>query len=646
MAAISIAASATGAASALPGGSLVRTRALAPNGWAATSTLAIPLTQAPDLGAMPAASPLRIVVALKGDRAGANALLKHIYTPGDPLYHQFLTPAQFTARFAPSAAAASAVASYLSGVGMTNVKVAPNRLLVTADSTVGIASSAFDTAIHATRQGSHAAFVNVAPAMVPAALGGTVQSVLGLTNLQLRTFKSQMPAAARARFFHTKHFAHKSFARTRMDGTPPAECNQNGGLITGLIGGEVGITIPTFLPNATLPFCYPAAFTPNAYRVAYNDQANPTAGSTSIADFTEGATNLPYGQGSLTDVVSDLFQMEYVNGIPQAPVTIVPVGDQSTDTSGQIEWDIDSQAAAGIAGGVKHYYFYNAYDLSTGSENEMFNQFATDDVAQVGNASFGGCEFGQYLEGGLTSTDMILAETALQGQTVTVSSGDSASQCEFLFGSNGLPAGVPSVQYPASSPYVLAVGGTSLLANATSGGYYSEVTWCGLSCGGGGGISYFEQQSPWQGQMIADLAEQGFTAGNRLVPDMAMNADPYTGIIIYISGVETPGWGGTSLAAPLAEGVYARLMTRHGNALGNAAASQYPPYLANGGGLGIGLSGSMSFPVPSGLTPAVIGQFNDVFLGTNTLYQATPGFDLNTGMGSFNIDSLFVLWGS
>ena len=611
--------------------------AIPASAWAPTATQGLPLRT--DLGAAPAATPIHIAVALRGNRAGADAMLRHIYTKGDPQYRQFLTPAQFTALFSPSAAQAAAVAAYLTNEGMSNVSITPNRLLVTADTTVAGASAAFNTQIHSTVQGSHGAYANVAPAQVPAALGGTVAAVIGLDNFQMQRFNHRMSAAGLAQYVHGTP-AVKSYAQLHQQTAPPQFCNDVGGIIYGEISGNTGQNVPGPSVTAPLPFCYPSVFTPSAFRLAYNDEASPTAGATSIADFTEGAVS---GPGGLNSVVSDLFQMEVQNGIPESPVSIIQVNALGTDTSGQTEWDIDSQAAVGIAGGVRAYYFYNATDLSTESMDEMFSRFATDDGVQIGNASFGGCESLQALSGGLTATDMILAEAALQGQTVTVSTGDSGSQGCLALAGNGTAAGVPGVEYPSTSPYALAVGGTSLLANSTDGTYYSEVTWCNaLSCGGGGGVSTFEPQSPWQGLLV------GNTAGvpERMVPDVAMDADPYTGLVAIVSGQIQAGWGGTSLAAPLAQGVWARLMSHHNNKLGNAAAALYAPYIAAGGGIAPQLGGTISLSAPNGMTPQEIGGLNDVFLGTNTLYQATPGFDLNTGMGTFNINDTFIWFGS
>ncbi len=623
---------------------ILRTPVAATNsGWAATQTKAFLPKGALDLGAAPAGMPLHLTLGLHGNLAGANAFIRRITTKGDPMYGHYLTPAQFTALFSPTSAQATLVAKYLARLGMQHVTITPNRLLVTADTTVANASKAFGTQIDALNFNGSAIVGNVEPAMVPTELGGIVDSVLGLENRKNSTFMRKIPAAVRAKLArHTRRVA----ARTRFDAsTPdvPATCDNTldaATLLPGALLNELGVTLPTVppgtpVPNLPLPFCYPASFNANEFRTAYDDQANPTASKTVVADFVESLPSGPAGSGALSDVVNDLYTMEAYDGIPQSPVYVRQVGSTvSSDTSGEDEWDLDSQATVGVGGGVKSYVFYNAGDISQDGTAEMFNRFATDDDVLLGNASFGDCEALYQLTGGLTTTDLILAETVAQGQTIFASAGDSGSFCGTL---NGVDGGAPDTIYPSASPYAVSVGGTSLLVSSTTGGYYSEISWIN----GGGGAAAFENQSPWQSNLIADIGEGalGLTVGPRLVPDISMEGDEYTGMTVFISGTQVLGIGGTSLSAPLAGGVYARLESRHNNALGMAGPILYQTYLNGGGGI-------LSTTTPTSVTPPVIAGFHDELLGSNGLYSALPGYDLNTGMGSFDIDKAFIDFGS
>jgi subtilase family serine protease len=555
---------------------------------------------------------------------------------------------------------------------MTKVSVNPTRVLVTAQTNAATASRAFNTSIHLYNAGGKQIFSNVSAAEVPAALAGSVQAVGGLASFTV----------------HTDNYGYKVPAslvlpRTAAAYTPaypgaaavPAYCN-NPAEIWIPLTGYLGIL---YQPTTTypLPFCYPGWYTPNNFRLAYDDQGNPTGTNTVIADITASCVGgqpygKTYGDGCLDDVTADLEESEYYEGIPQAQVVDREVNPGEADTggnSGQAEWDLDTQAAAGIAGGVKGMIYYNMAEESLPDVTQAFAAAASDDTATVVNASLGLCELVWQQQGLTAPTDFILAEMMLQGQTATVSSGDSGSFCSVE--TNGLPGGIPMAEYPASSPYALAVGGTSLMASSSTGQYDTEIAWYA----GGGGMSFIEPQSPWQQSMLYNGTGQFYAAGNRVVPDVAMDADASTGIYYYQSGVASVE-GGTSLAAPLAEGVWARLESAHTNRLGAAAPSLYALYASSGGGVlnqsvqatlidldnctvgtvigetGLGGGGTCTLPPPAPSaptlpsasnpqTPATIGGFHDIVGGSNGYGVAAPGFDLTTGMGSLDINRLF-----
>jgi subtilase family serine protease len=175
---------------------------------------------------------------------------------------------------------------------------------------------------------------------------------------------------------------------------------------------------------------------------------------------------------------------------------------------------------------------------------------------------------------------------------------------------------VPFVEYPAASPYVVGVGGTTLLSNA-DGSYSGEIAWYA----GGGGVSVFETSSAWQANIVPTSS-----AGLRALPDVSMDADPNTGAIVYVAGASTV-IGGTSLSSPLAAGVWARLQSNSGNTLGYA-----PPKLYAGYPAFLGVPSG----VPTGVTRPVDG-FHDVLTGANWLYTALPNYDLTTGLGTFDV---------
>jgi len=559
-------------------------------GWAATATKALPLVKAIDLGKVPPAMPLRLVIGLTmRDKAGAMNLVHREHNPRDSMYHRTLTPAQFTAAFNPTGAQVNAVAGYLVKQGFQNVSVEPNNLMLTASATAGQASAAFNTEIHRFRQFGHIIYGQVKNAEVPSALGGTVAAVLGLNNLELRT------SVVRA-------------SRTNAVAAPPDRC--------------FGPVIP---PTNDCIRSYTAKDFQAAYSGLDYTQRNGTHsydGKNSTTGFADSVA--VFAQGNLAQVLPDLRTYEKVNGLPQAAYSIVNVGVPSPDTAGLIEWDLDSQSSTGIAQQVRHLYMYDTTSLTDSDTGLEFNRFATQNIAREGNASFGECEQFPYVDGAMVLDDEAFLEAAGQGQTVFVSSGDNGSGCPVVL-STGIPAsGPPGVSYPASSPYVVAVGGTTLVSDKDTKAYGGEKTWEGS----GGGPSMFENEPYWQKGVTIPAFDAG---GMRQVPDVAMDADPNTGAIIFSNGTMT-FVGGTSLASPLSMGVYARLMTSHGDEMGFASPNLYYEYLA--------------FPAPTvpaipmgppGFQTNLVGGFHDIYLSGNGAYTALPRYDLVTGLGTLDI---------
>jgi subtilase family serine protease len=159
------------------------------------------------------------------------------------------------------------------------------------------------------------------------------------------------------------------------------------------------------------------------------------------------------------------------------------------------------------------------------------------------------------------------------------------------------------VEWPSDTPYVTAVGGTSLLPASNSRGW-AEIAWGDT----GSGCSEDEPKPSWQ---------QDTGCANRTVADVSAVADPYTGVAIYDSYLpDGLGWmviGGTSVATPIIASVYALA--------GTPAENTYPA----------------SYPY------ADPGDLNDVLYGTNDPYSqcsptylcnAGPGYDGPTGLGT------------
>jgi kumamolisin len=214
--------------------------------------------------------------------------------------------------------------------------------------------------------------------------------------------------------------------------------------------------------------------------------------------------------------------------------------------------------------------------------------------------SWGGPE-SSWTAQAMTAMDDAFQAAATMGITVCAASGDNGS-------SDGVADGSDHVDFPASSPFVLACGGTRL--NASGGSISSEVVWndgAGNGASGGGVSSYFALPTWQTGLNAVNSQGQSIALSKRGVPDVAGNADPQTGYDVRIDGTNTV-IGGTSAVAPL----WAALLARINQVSGKTAGYVNPSLYQN----------------PKAL--------RDITSGNNGDYQAAAGWDACTGLGSPN----------
>lgn len=506
--------------------------------WQSTSTLAHPvqtlIPQAQDSGEVAAGQSVHVAVALKvRNKAQLDALTQSILQGGSKRY---LSKSEFLNRFSPTEAQAQTVVKHLQASGFRNIKVAPNRLLITADGSAATVKAGFQTSLHRYNINGRQAFANVANAQVPSQLADIVLAVHGLQNVHQ---------------FHTalRHPTPQAFKTASVSGHSPTD--------------------------------FPSI---------YNANSLPPASNTTVGIIAEG---------DLTQTLSDLQDFASGAGYGTVATSVINSGTPTSDTSGTEEWNLDSQDILAAAGGaVQQMNFYVAPSMTNADITAAFNSAVSDGTAKVINVSLGECETSAQSDGMTASADQIFQAAVAQGQTFSVSTGDSGSyEC------GGRTA---RQSYPAVSPYVIAVGGTTL---STSGktGYLSESTWNG----GGGGPSYTESAPTWQtsaGVLTISKTKRG-------VPDVSFDADPNSGALVLVNG-STSQIGGTSLAAPLFTGFWARIESANGNNINSPAPSIYKYFKAN---------------------PSL---YHDVTSGSNGAYSAAKGWDYTTGWGSLNIANL------
>lgn len=266
------------------------------------------------------------------------------------------------------------------------------------------------------------------------------------------------------------------------------------------------------------------------------------------------------------------------NGLTPPAVNVVAVNGAAiaADPGGaDVEVMLDVEVLAAVApGAVLEVYFA---DNSSAGFVAAFAQ-SLKDGCQIVSCSWGAPE--DQWGADMAAMDAQLKACVAAGVTVYVASGDSGSSD----GEKG-----KHVDYPASSQYVVACGGTTL--QASGGKIVSEAGWSGS----GGGVSAGEPKPAWQTSTLG---------AKRLVPDVAGNADPETGYLIVSGGQMVVG--GTSAVAPLWVALHALLIEA------------------------IGPTGFLA-PKLYALGELV---FQDTLSGSNGAYKTGPGFDLVTGLGT------------
>jgi kumamolisin len=288
-------------------------------------------------------------------------------------------------------------------------------------------------------------------------------------------------------------------------------------------------------------------------------------------------------------------------GITPPTVVSVPV-DGGTNSPGDPngadgEVALDIQVAGSIASGAKIAVYF-APNTNQGFQDAI--SAAIHDTANKPSAisiSWGGPE-SSWDTASLASFDNTLATAAALGITITVASGDSGS-------SDGISDGANHVDFPSSSPHVLACGGTALtISNGTRS---TETVWNDQQQGGGatgGGVSSYFALPSWQSGAKVPAPSAG--RGGRGVPDVSGDAAPATGYQILVDG-QSVVVGGTSAVAPLWAGLVALVNQQTGRNAGFLNPTLYSGGEAN---------------------------FFDITSGSNGSYKAAAGWDPCTGLGS------------
>ena len=334
----------------------------------------------------------------------------------------------------------------------------------------------------------------------------------------------------------------------------------------------------------------PSSYTPLQVAEAYNFPASASGAGQTIGIIELGGG---YRQADLAAYFKTL-------GLAAPAITAVSVdggkNKPSTASGADGEVMLDVEVAASVAPGAKVAVYF------TPNTDQGFLDAITTAVHDAANKpsvisiSWGGPE-SSWTAQSMTAMDEACQSAAALGVTITVAAGDNGS----TDGGTG-----NNVDFPASSPHVLACGGTKLDANGAT--IVSEVVWNELANNEGatgGGVSNVFALPSWQAK--AQVPAATTTTGGRGVPDVAGDADPTTGYTIRVDG-QTMVIGGTRAVAPLWAGLVAVANQQLGTQVG--------------------------FIQPAIYAAKAAAAFNDITQGNNGAFSASPGWDACSGLGS------------
>jgi len=507
------------------------------------------------------------------DPAGASAYARAVSTKGNALYRKFLTPAQYRAKFSPTDADVARVKSWLRSQGLTVGVVPDNNKYVEATGTISEAGKAFNTSFATFRYKGQTMRSNTTALSVPSTLSG-IQGVIGLDeSANLLHADASPPAGFRNAPPCSQYWGQKTISDTPApDGTK---------LTPGPWSDNAAGTVTAYSVTAYAPCGYAGAQLQGAYGMTApirtgNDGTGVTvavidayASQTILSDVNTYSSRhgLPPITGHLRQVVS--------------PGTYVRPQNPRQDPEGWSgEETLDIEAVHTMAPGADIVYVgspNNYRDLDA-----IMNRVVDRHLADIVTNSYG--YGGEALPPGyIKPQEDTYIQAAAEGISLFFSSGDSGDE---TFGD---PSATPTPDWPASSPWVTAVGGTALgvtqdnarlfelgWQSGTSTWNTTTSKWGPLSYlyGGGGGTSRLFAQ-PWYQKGVVPNAiatYNGTAPAARVVPDVSALGDPNTGMLVgqtqrFSNGTYYDEYriGGTSLSSPLYAGMFALAVQKHGD---------------------------------------------------------------------------------
>jgi subtilase family serine protease len=583
------------------------------------------------------------------NQAEAEKYATAVSTKGNALYGKFLTPQQYRSKFSPTDTSVTTVKTWLRGQGFTIGAVPTNNKYVEAIGTVAQAAKAFDTTFATYRYDGTTMRSNASALTVPSSLS-QVEAVVGLDeSAALVHTDAQKQAPPPAGFRNAEpcsaYWGEKTIANSpTLDGT--------------------GLTAAPAPSTGTSPI---DTYAPCGYAGAQLQGAYGMSQAIASGNDGSGVTVAIIDAYASPTIVNDVNQYSSDHGLPSinghfrqavAPGTFIRPENPKQDPQGWSgEETLDVEAVHTMAPGADIVYVgspNNYRDLDA-----IMNRVVDGHLADIVTNSYG--YGGEALPPGYIKPQVdTYIQAAAEGISLFFSSGDNADE------TNAVSGATPTPDWPASSPWVTAVGGTSMgitqqntrqfeLGWATTKSTFDndKATWGAYRWlyGGGGGTSrLFAQPSYQQVVVPSGLATYGGTApAARVVPDVSALGDPTTGMLVgqtqtFSTGTayDTYRIGGTSLSSPLYAGMFALAMQKAGHPFGLANPALYAAGTSANNDITKADRGTYSGALRSDFVNGENGNAGYIY-SARTFDQdegltihVTPGYDDITGVGSPN----------
>ena len=572
---------------------------------------------------------ISLVLKLR-NQAALEAYIAETVDPSSASYRKFMTTETFAATFGPTPADLRTVTDFLEHQGLKVEEIHANHLVIRASGTTAQFNALLSTQLlqHTDEHGRPYQKPSRTP-QVPSHLSSHVLAAVGLDT----------KAAFRPHMVN----AQKAIAALTGEGAPAVVLPQPGTVATGIPGSYSVGDVANFYNINPL------------YRRHITGKGR-TLGIATLASFNP----------------ADAYAYWKAVGLTVDPNRITQVlVDGGSGTDGAEETTLDVQQSGGVAYDAR-IMVYQAPNGGSGFL-DLFSRAISDNLVDTLSVSWGSAE-ALNDPATLAAYHQVFLQAAVQGIPVFASSGDSGAfdvNCNYP-----TPYFSPlnSVNHPASDPFVTAAGGTTLpfklklsygnlvvpqerawgwdylenyiVKNFGQFEYDSNY----FPHGGGGGVSSLFPMPSWQGWLFGTHATPtpfdtlyyypNYAPGNpdqsgaenwgvlapgfvgRNVPDISLNADPFTGYLTCFAGSFSSGWGGTSFVAPQLNGIAALLTQANGGRLGFLNPQLYRAFRQHGYG--------------------PWSPFHAVTNGTNLYWHAGPYYNPATGLGTLNVVNLGV----